>query len=148
MKTPYCTALKVQRREVDAVRISIGVEVEHLAVVGQREEAVRSQTQRERALAAGDWTLPSSAYFAKARAELGQLSQKRQVTEARLDQLRAQAREAYGSLQAVEGAAERFRGDAARAADQAEQASSDDRSAATVIRALQLARAAGGRRAS
>ncbi len=147
MKTPYCTALKTQRREVDEVRISIGVEIEHLSCVERHEEAVRIQSQRERALAAGDWTLSSSAYFTRARAELRQLAEKRKITEARLDQLRAQAREAYGSLKAVEGAADRFRDTAARAADQAEQAGSDDRSAASVMRALQLARAAGGRRA-
>lgn len=145
MKTPYCGALGIQRREVDQIRIAISVAVDRADTLAARAQEIRCTVEAERALAAADWALPENRYFARMRAERARVAAEKAAADARLDQLRDKAREAYGSMKAVEGAAERFREDATRALDAAEQAALDDRAAADFIRGIRRARHSGGR---
>lgn len=145
MKTPYCGALGIQRREVDQIRIAISVAVDRADALAARAHEIHCTVEAERTLAASDWTLPENRYFARMRAERTRVATEKAVADARLDQLRGKAREAYGSMKAVEGAAERFREEAARTLDAAEQAALDDRAAADFIRGVRRLRASGGR---
>lgn len=145
MKTPYCAAVGLQRREVDEIRISISVEVSRLVAVEREQADLAQSVRQEREAAAEATVLPSAAYFAHMRALRTQLESDRQVIDGRVTQLQSAAREAYGSLTAVEGAAERFRGEARRRIETAEQSASDDRSAADFLRKLRYVRAATGR---
>ena len=145
MKTPYCAAVGLQRREVDEIRISISVEVNRLVAVEREQAELGRSVRQEREIAAEAVVLPASAYFTQMRALRTKLESDRHAIDGRVAKLQSAAREAYGSLTAIEGAAQRFRGDAQRRIESAEQAASDDRSAADVLRKLRYARAAIGR---
>lgn len=146
MKTPYCPAIGVQRREVDQLRISISEEVHRLSEVERRRTSIDVEMQRERTVAAGSYDAPSTAYFMVMRSERTRLEEAVRTIDARVTHLRSQARDAYGSLSAVEGAAERFRTERLRYLEGAEQTASDDRSAAAFVSRLNAARSAAARR--
>ena len=145
MKTPYCAAVGLQRREVDEIRISISVEVGRLVAVEREQVELGRSVRQERAIAAEAVVLPTSAYFTQMRALRTKLESDRHAIDGRVVKLQSAAREAYGSLTAIEGAAQSFRGEAQRRIESAEQVASDDRSAADVLRKLRYARAAIGR---
>jgi len=146
MKTPYSTAIGLQRREVDQLRISIGVELGRLAEVEQRNAWIDESVRRERSIAADALDVPATAYFLRMRAERAMLEASRKVIDARVTQLRSQAREAFGSLTVIEGADERYRIEEERQLEAANQATIDDRSATDFMEKRRLLRAAGRHR--
>jgi hypothetical protein len=146
MRTPYCGAIGLQRREVDQLRTSIGVEVGRLVEVEQRNALIDESVRRERSVASAALDVPATAYFLRMRAERARLEADRQVIDARVTQLRGQAREAFGSLTVIEGAAERYRHEEMRQIEAAHQAVIDDRSATDFAQKVRLARVAGRRR--
>lgn len=145
MKTPYDTALRALQREVDDLRASIGEAAERLMEIETLRQAMSDAIRHESALAAVDRNFSPEAYLARARAERDRLRAEERAADARLDALRRQAMESYGSLRAMEGAADVFRQEAFRAAATAEQAGIDDFSGARFARALRHARRATGR---
>ena len=132
--TPFDTALRVQRREVDAVKVSISVEVERITTLETQARAHDATMQQERALA---YLLPfaSDAWTARMKAERARLDEAAYLAQARLGRLRAQAVEAYGTMRALEGAAERYEDEAERTIALAEQSAIDDIAAARFLRA-------------
>lgn len=145
MKTPYCTALRIQRREVDRIRIAISVAIDESERLDRHAVELARRVADEHARAAADWLLPENGYFARMKAERGRIARDKALAAARLDQLRDKARDSYGAMKAVEGAAELFREGETRRIDTIEQASADDRAALDVIAALRHLRASGGR---
>ncbi|MFV0623239.1 hypothetical protein ACBY01_04395 [Sphingomonas sp. ac-8] len=145
MKTPYDTALRARQREVDDLRTSIGTATQRLAEADAGRLAITEAMVRESRIAAGDWTLSAMPYLARARAERERLAELRRLADAELEALRHQAIESYGSLRALEGAADGFREQADRAAAGVEQASVDDFAGARFARTLHLARQARAR---
>lgn len=139
--TPYDTALRIQRREVDTVKVSISVEVERIATLSTEIEAHALRLREERALARA-MPFASDAWTARMRAERTRLDEATRQAQVRLGRLRAQAVEAYGTMRAIEGAAERYRDEEEHGAAIAEQARSDDVAAARFL----AARRAHGRR--
>ncbi|KTF70569.1 hypothetical protein ACNFJ7_16550 [Sphingomonas sp. HT-1] len=133
MKTPYDTALRMQQREVDAVKVAIAAAVERVASLEEEASALQGRTREERVLA---HALPfdSDAWLALAKRELARLAAEAEAARGRLVQLRAQALEAFGRLRAIEIAAERYRDEQARALEAAEQAAIDDIAAARFLR--------------
>jgi hypothetical protein len=136
--TPFDTALRVQRREVDSVKVSISVEVERITTLEAHTRAHEVTVQQERALA---YALPfaSDAWTARMKAERARLDEAAFLAQARLGRLRAQAVEAYGTMRAIEGAAERYENEAERVLAVAEQSAIDDIAAAKLIRARRAA---------
>lgn len=132
--TPFDTALRVQRREVDAVKVSISVEVERITTIETSARSHDATVQQERALA---HALPfaSDAWAARMKAERHRLDEAARLAQARLGSLRAQAVEAYGTMRAIEGAAERYSDEADRTIAVAEQSAIDDIAAARFLRA-------------
>lgn len=148
MKTPFCTAIGLQRREVDEIRISIGVEVSRLTEVERRYTDIDAAVRRERTVAAEAVDVPATNYFVRMQEERTRLEDDQRVIDARVTRLRSQAREAYGALSAIEGAAERHRGEETRRIQGAEQAATDDRSAVDFLSRVRSVRAATERRRS
>jgi len=147
MRTPFDTALRALRRDVDDLRTAIGEVNAGLTQVETRLAAARASIRTERALAARDWTLSLEAYLESARAgEEGLLAEQHTLDE-RLTTLREQAIERYGSLRAMEEAVAVYRAEAERMAATGEQAAVDDFAAARFIRAKRHARRAGTSRA-
>lgn len=132
--TPFDTALRVQRREVDAVKVSISVEVERITNLETQTRSHDARMLQERLLA---YALPfdSDAWNARMKAERIRLDEAANLAQARLGRLRAQAVEAYGTMRAIEGAAERYEDEAERTLALAEQGAIDDIAAARFLRA-------------
>lgn len=130
--TPFDTALRVQRREVDTVKVSISVEIETIAALNHQAHAHDARMREERVLAASV-PVASDAWRLRMKVERARLDQQAQLATMRLTHLRAQAVEAYGTMRAIEGAADRFKDEAERAAAGAEQAMIDDIAAAKLV---------------
>lgn len=148
MRTPYCAAIGLQRREVDEIRMSIGMEVTRLSEVEQRQMRVDMEMRQERNVAAVTPDVPATAYFVQMHAERTRLADTQRAIDAKVTQLRAQAREVYGSLNAIEGAAQRYRDDEVRRVEGMEQAASDDRSALDFLVRMRATRAMSSRRSA
>ncbi|MDG2534050.1 hypothetical protein P6144_10360 [Sphingomonas sp. HITSZ_GF] len=136
--TPFDTALRVQRREVDSVKVSISETITTITTITHQTEAHEIRMREERALAA---TVPiaSDAWTQRMKAERARLDHQAQLAQIRLTHLRGKAVEAYGTMRAIEGAADRFKDEAERIAATAEQAQIDDIAAAKLIRARKAA---------
>jgi hypothetical protein len=131
--TPFDTALRIHRREVDTVKVAIGAEVERITAIETHARAHDTQMREERALA---HALPfsSDAWTARMKADRARLQEAATLAEARLGKLRAQALEAFGTMRAIEGAAERYRDEAERVTALAEQGAIDDLAAARFLK--------------
>lgn len=134
MNTPFDAALRLRQREMDAMRVSISIQINQLLVIEETREAVDRSVQREVEIAATNWGTSAHAFMARMRAQRERLLRERATVDARLTGLREQAAEAYGALRAVEGAAARFRAEENRIAATAEQGRADDFSAARFAR--------------
>ncbi|MEP9359757.1 hypothetical protein [Sphingomonas sp. KR3-1] len=132
--TPFDTALRVQRREVDTVKVSISETITTITTITSQTAAHDLRMREERLLAA---TAPiaSDAWTLRMKAERARLDHQAQLAQMRLTHLRGKAVEAYGTMRAIEGAADRFKDEAERVAATAEQAAIDDIAAAKLMRA-------------
>jgi hypothetical protein len=146
MKTPYHAALTIQQRTVDQIKVEISVAIDTADRLHRRATEVQAAIHAEHRVAAADWRLPENRYFLRMRDERARLAADRAAADRQLDQLRARAREAYGSLKAVESAADQFAANVRKAAAAAEQAEDDDRAAAGLLRIARARRVARQRR--
>lgn len=140
MKTPYDAALRLRQREIDAMRLSISVEVNNMIVIDGRCAAIDQSVRAERELASRDINFPVHAFAARMHVERDALCRERAASDERLSALREQAAEAYGALNAIAAAADSHRAQATRLAAIAEQTQMDDFSAARFTRAQQQSR--------
>lgn len=139
MRTPFDTALRIQQREVDALRVAIGAEADRLGALHRASEEQAATETRERRAAQG-LGLPTDAWTARMKAERERLDSETRAAETALAELRAQAADVYGKLRALQGAANRYREAAEQAAAAAEQAQIDDIAAARFSRARRAAK--------
>lgn len=146
MITPYDAALRLRQREMDAVRLSISVEVNQIVVLDRHCDTIDRTVRQEMTVARGDPMLSAHAFASRMRAQREALGRDRSASDGRLAALRAQAADAYGAVRAIEGAALRHREDAARLTAIAEQSQMDDFSAAGFSRARDAARRARARK--
>ena len=140
MKTPFDAALRLRQREMDAMRVSISVQVTHLMVIEETRDTIDRTVRREVEIAATNWGSSAHAFMARMRTQRERLVRERESVDARLVGLRMQATAAYGALRAIESAAARFRAEAERVAAAAEQSRVDDFSAASFSRVQDAAR--------
>jgi len=143
--TPYDTAIRIQQRETDELRLAISVEVHQLVQIDLTREAVASAVVREAETAAADPMMSTFAFLTRMRTERTRLDADKAAAGQRLDRLRDKAMTTYGSLCAIEVAADAHRQEESRAAARAEQARMDDFSSAAFLRARSLRSAARGR---
>lgn len=144
MKTPYDAALRVQRREIDEMSVAISREAGILAAVEQARADTRDAMRREADLARNDVTeslvIASHGYFARKRDERRQLTGLQAELSRKLEALRAEAVEAFGTFRTIESAADSFRQEAERVQANAEQAGIDDLAAVAFLKARRAAR--------
>jgi len=148
VKTPYDAALRLRQREIDEMRVAIGVEVGKLIEIDAQRDRIDESTRVERLHATADHRFSSDAYVARMRARHAALTAERQARDTRLVELRSLAVEAFGSLGAITAAAEDHREKARRTANIAEQSQIDDFSAAGFARALGSVRRARSQQAN
>jgi hypothetical protein len=140
MKTPFDTAMRVQRREIDAMGVAINVQVNVLNQIETEREDVQTSIICEADVAAGDLHLSAHAYMERIRAEQSRLNRDGVVQRARLDQMRNKAAVAYGAYRAIEIAAEGYREEGHRRQANAEQAGMDDSAAVAFLKARRAMR--------
>jgi hypothetical protein len=145
MKTPFDGAIRIQRREIDAMRVAINVQVDRLVAIEVAQVDHDATVRNERDLAGGDLLLSSHAYMARMHAERRQLAQDRSVVDGHLAGLRTRATAAYGMSKAIEAAADGYRHDAIQAEATAEQGHLDDQSATRFARGRFIPRPLGPR---
>jgi hypothetical protein len=126
MKTPFDSALRVQARTMNAIRLSLLAEIarEHVAEV--ERTALVADMRREAAVAAVDWQVAAHPYAQYQRAERHRLDHACRGISANLDRLRSSAMDACGQMQAITEAASCFANDQRHREAGAEQSQSDD----------------------
>lgn len=124
MKTPYDPAVRIGRRTVERLRLSLQAELTRITEIDDARADLHDRVERETASAADDPLLSTHDWLRARHAQAQDLARRRTEAETALDRLRSQAGEAYGRLRAAEKAAElhaeRLRREALRK-DQAEQ---------------------------
>lgn len=136
MTTPYDPALRVQRRAIDHLRITLRGERDRLTSVEAEAVALTERYQRESATAAGDWNCSAFAYGQRLRDRRVALDGDRRRIDTGIDQLREHALAASGQLRAIEDAAGEYRLADRRRALAGEQNEADDFSATRVAGVL------------
>lgn len=134
MKTPFDGAIRIQRREIDEMRVAINVQVERLVEIEVAQVDHDATLRNERDVAGDDLLLSSHAYMARMHAERQRLAQDRSVIDVQLTQLRTRATAAYGMSKAIEAAADSYRDEAIQAEATAEQGQLDDQAATRFAR--------------
>ena len=109
MRTPFDTALRVQHRAVETIRVAISLEIAKQGDLEQVEGRLVDQVRSETALAARFALPASSEWLARMRARRHQLRGEVEASGVRVAALRAKAAEAYGAMRAIEDAADRHR---------------------------------------
>lgn len=131
--TPLDAALRVKGREVDALRAAIHVAADTVAAIDAARVAHGAYVARERGIAAAmsGSTLPFAMdnWTRRMRAERARMEEDARGAAARLSLLRSNATRVYGTLRAIEQAADNWRAAQERDRDAAEQAGIDDAAA-------------------
>lgn len=134
MKTPFDSALRVQRRAVDDIRIGLHAEAGKISAVTAACAAIEQRLYREAGIAVADLTIGSFAYANRLRTQRRNLKVEEQQINRRLDALRDFALAASGQLRAIEVAAEDFGNAEMRRERGSEQAEADDLANARLAR--------------
>lgn len=137
MTTPYDTAMRMIRREVDDMRLVIGEAVQRLVELDQVRQALGASLQREARVAdtmANPVIVPTDRYFAHQRARQSAATRALHDADAGLAALRREAGEHYARLKTIETSADDYRAAQHSALASAEQGHADDMAAARFLR--------------
>jgi hypothetical protein len=134
MKTPFDGAIRIQRREIDEMRVAINVQVDRMVEIESAQVDHDTAMHRERAVAGEDLLFSSHAYMARMNAERRRLAEDRAVVDVQLTQLRTRATAAYGMSKAIEDAARAYCEEQLQAEASAEQGRLDDQAATRFLR--------------
>ncbi|MFS0850806.1 hypothetical protein AB3M93_15265 [Novosphingobium panipatense] len=140
MKTPYDTAMRVRQRDLDEVSAAIRREARELGQVEREQARMRAAVRDEALLATADVTLISPGWQRRVQNAQQSLSDRQAELQHRLEALREVAIDGYGVLRGIETAAQDYRADLGRKVAAAEQATSDDMSAAAFLKTLRIQR--------
>lgn len=126
MQTPFDPALRIQRRALDAIRISLLAEAARELALSDQLSVLESDLEREGTIAAMDWQVGAHPYGQRVRARRVALEKDRSTVDGRLQRLRGAAMEACGQMLAITDAASGFTTDLRRREAAADQAHVDD----------------------
>ncbi len=136
MRTPFDTALRMRRREIDQTRIAIHAETTRLVEIDRQSHALEQELVREYQACAESWAFSAEAFVKRRMSQQAQLVAQRVAVSQEVERLRGEAIDAYGSRHVLEIAAESFRTEHTRRASRAEQREADDLRAARIAAAL------------
>ncbi|AXK44131.1 hypothetical protein [Erythrobacter aureus] len=147
MKTPYDPVVRVKQHELDEVRVQIGAENARLSELEAADRKLEAEMGCQSTSSEMDALFPRHTFIRRKAAERKSISEQRAESMKRVEDLRGHAAERYGSLRAVETAAERYRSDAVRAHKREEQMDADEIGSARFARQISVdRRAAAGAR--
>lgn len=107
MSNPYATALRINRRDLDEIRIAVAEKTGVIDEITTAQNAIHEEVQRQIDLPQ-DMTLSFidfGAYAMRKHSENAQLQSIRNAAEGELDVLMEQSEKAFGSYKAVSQAA-------------------------------------------
>lgn len=126
MKTPYDPAIRIGRREVEAIRVSLRAELIRVTELEQERIHLDERIVQECASASADWQISTYDWLRARKAQARKIDATRAEAEAELSRLRDKAGEAYGRLHATEKAADIHIDRAQKEKLRREQEESDD----------------------
>ncbi len=124
-------ALRMRRRELDALALAIGAEQQRAALLAEAATTLAAQRSAERSLG-GSAALSADAWFTAAARRLAELATEGSVSEQRLAALRSAAGDARARLSLLEDADAAAAAAHRRDADRKTQGQLDDSSAARI----------------
>lgn len=136
MTTPLDPALRLQRRALDTLRLSLAAEAAVEAALAADAAALARTASDEAALAANDWRLSAHPYARRLQVQRADVAAAGAASTARLSGLRRAALDACGQLVAMTGVADTLRAEQSRLLTSREQAAADDRAAGRWMAAL------------
>jgi hypothetical protein len=126
MSTPFDMVVRIERRNVDGLRVAIQGVVGEIDRLASARDQLDARRRSECISAEEDWRV-STYHWLRARSrDAMRITNDQHEQEDRLAQLRERAGAAYGALRTVENAAERHRAEVARQRTAQEQAEADD----------------------
>jgi len=126
MQSPYDSALRVQRRTLDSIRLSLIQELASERAIEADIAALDERMLEEATVAAGNWQLMSHPYAQRQRDGRAHLAKDRASTDVSLTRLRVATMEACGQMQAIAEASAAFIADRHQRLARSEQAQADD----------------------
>jgi hypothetical protein len=134
MKTPFDTALRLQKRKADDLGAALGGELRALDRSELARQELESEVRQETSIASADPMIPTSPYLVRMKARRLQLARERAAVLERVDCLRAGVGAACGSARAIEIIAKDYRFSRCRAEQSARDLECDDLAAHAFIR--------------
>jgi flagellar export protein FliJ len=129
MKTPYDTARRVRKRELDVVRQALSAAEAQLSAFAAMIERTGAALERERAVAAVDPRFDIGPYAAAKRVEVERLRREMVRIESEIDRLRAQLVSKFEALKPLDFASEEYRSTKRREAAKRDMAKLDEAAA-------------------
>jgi len=126
MKTPYDPAVRIGKRTLESIRISLRAEMIHIAALDDQTTYVAAQKARECETAEGDWTVSTYDWLRARQAQIQNIAQDKAQAEAALGRLQKEAAQAYGQLQSTQSAATLWTQHARQRHQRKAQAEADD----------------------
>jgi hypothetical protein len=126
MPSPFESALRVNQRTLDTIRLSLLAELAREHVVQADLERVDASIAVEASIAASNWQFTAHPYGQRQRADRARLEKDRVGIEARLGGLRDATMEACGQMHAIAEAAADYAASARQRDARSEQALADD----------------------
>lgn len=135
MHTPFDSALRVQKRAMDAIRLSLLSELAREQALTELRIELDSTIAREAAIAASNWQVGAHPYSHRLRSKRVRLEHEHRDCDAKIDGLRNEAMEACGQMVAINSAARAYVATSNQRMVAAEQAQADDLGGARHARA-------------
>jgi hypothetical protein len=126
MSTPFDILVRIERRNVDGLRVAIQAVVGEIDALTSAREQLDARRWRECEAAANDWGVSTYDWLRARARDAAAIAHDQQQQQARLGHLREQASAAYGALRTAENAAERHRAEVLRKRAVKAQAEADD----------------------
>ena len=133
MKTPYDPAVRIGKRALEAIRVSLRAEIVRIAELDDEAASITQQKMREYEAAEGDWAISTYDWLRSRQARMHHIAQDKMQAEAELGRLRDEAAQAYGQLQATESAATLWAQHARQHEQRKAQAETDDLASARLL---------------
>jgi hypothetical protein len=137
MQSPYDSALRVQQRTLDTIRLSLLAELAREQMVDAELGALDVSIAHEASIAASGWEFASHPYGQRQRAHRARLENDRAGIDTRVGRLRDATMEACGQKLAVAHAAASYTASLRQRIARTEQATADDFTGGRIAQARQ-----------
>ena len=133
MKTPYDPAIRIGKRALESIRVSLRAEIVRITELDDEAAGIAYQKMHEYEAAEGDWTISTYEWLRARQTRMRNITQDKIQAEDAMGRLRNEATQAYGQLQAIESTAAAWAQHARQRAHRKTQAEVDDLASARLL---------------